>query len=132
MNSENNSVTISGNGHNLQGSQFAQKSTEFKGTTNNTIGNNEGPMRLEELTSQLISMLQKDSMHIAQEDLSSLSEVSESVATVQQEVEKEKPNKISLKGILSGIKTTIGELNGISSNTIELYDTWESTITSLI
>lgn len=120
----NNSTSISG-GSTVQGNQFAAGSKDFQGTVNYITTNDQD--KIEQLTSELVAAL-KNEQNI---ENTNSEEIIDAVNQVRDETKKQKVNKLSVKGILTGINMVMTNVSGISDKTKGLYDQWHEHIAQL-
>ncbi|MGA3677835.1 hypothetical protein [Lysinibacillus agricola] len=120
----NNSTTISGG--TFTGNQFAAGSSNFRGTINNITGSQKD--ELLQITESLITALMSEKEKF--QDIN-VEEVAETINQVTEEATKEKVNKFSLNGLLTGINAAIGNVTSISASTMQLYQQWHEHISSL-
>ncbi|SEI74571.1 hypothetical protein [Paenibacillus polymyxa] len=118
-----NSVKISGG--NNQGSIFAAGSNEFRGTINNISSSDID--ELGKLTEKLVAALQTEELDGADNE-----DIINAVQQVEAETKKEKVNKISLRGILSGIDMVMQNVRNVSNSAVSIYTDWSAHVNSII
>jgi hypothetical protein len=118
-----NSTNISGG--KVEGNQFAAGSHNFKGTL---IITKTQEQKLEHLTDSLIKALQGES----ELEGANTDEVVDAVKQVREEAKKKNPNKLSLKGMLTGINMVMSDVKNISTNAEGLYSQWHDYILNLL
>lgn len=118
-----NSISI-GSNTSLTGVQFAHNSENFKGVIEI---NKDTKSNLEKITEELIRAIsQERELNGADPE-----EIIDAINQANDEVKKEKTNKLSLKGIVSGIHIVMNDIHNISSVTHEIYSQWYDMITTV-
>lgn len=119
-----NSTTISGG--NVTGNQFAADSTEFKGVINNLSSPQHE--KLNQLTTSLIDALKVENNQITGVNIE---EVTDAVEQAKEAATKESVNKLTLNGLLTGIKMVMDDVKGISVATKQIYLDWHEEISTI-
>jgi hypothetical protein len=125
MSQNNNDNTVNISGGNVTGNQFAAGSKDFQGTINNISQND--LKKIDELTESLIASISNE-QEIQGADPQ---EIIDAVKQVRSEASKKTVNKISIKGLLSGINMVVTNLKNISASSKAIYNDWYAHFTNL-
>jgi len=120
----NNSTTITGG--TVSGNQFAAGSTEFKGTINNISSIKQDEIK--QLSLSLIEALRAEADQITE---ANVAEITDAINQVSEAASAETVNKLSLNGLLTGIKMVMNDVKGISVATKQVYLDWHQEISTL-
>lgn len=119
---EDNSTHI--NGDNNTGNQFGAGSKDFQGTINNI--SIESLSELEKLTNELIGYIQQTPI-----DGVATEELTDAIKQVETQAKQKTINKLSIKGLLSGISMVIQTGKNISDDLHSIYTNWSTYIDKL-
>jgi len=120
-----NDLSTSINNSTISGSQFAAGSKDFQGTINNI--SQETIEQLEKLTNDLVKHIQESPIEGVE-----TSEIIDAVKQVETQVKQKTINKLTIKGILEGIKMVVQNGQGISHSLLSIYTDWNTFIHNLV